>query len=96
MALTLSVFRARFPEFALASDSLLQSRIDAAILRTPEDVWGDLADEGSGYLAAHLMALTPGAIALTRNSAPGNSPYREERERLEMIVSRGYCNASME
>lgn len=89
MALSLSEFRDLFPEFTLASDTLVQNALDRAALRTPANVWGDLEDQGHGYLTAHLLCILPGAKDM-RIGKDGSNLYEKERKTLERIVSSGF------
>ena len=52
-------FKARFPEFARLPDVTLNDVIARATARTNATVMGDQADEAIGYMAAHLLALSP-------------------------------------
>ena len=68
-------FRTRFPEFSAASDGYVQGYLDAAELQMSPLVWGAKFDEGSGWLAAHLMAITPAGVTAGLGSRDGQSPY---------------------
>ncbi|HVJ26385.1 MAG TPA: DUF4054 domain-containing protein [Vicinamibacterales bacterium] len=57
--MTLSEFRARFPEFRTASDTLVESVLAEATARLDERIFGALTDAAVGYLAAHLLATSP-------------------------------------
>lgn len=52
-------FRLRFPEFRTASNTLINSVIAEATARVASDVFGDLTEAAIGYLAAHLLAVSP-------------------------------------
>ena len=59
--LDLAGFRASFPEFSGIGDALVQAGLDAAEAQIDEDVWGDQAETGHGYLAAHeITSRAPG------------------------------------
>lgn len=62
MAVTVSSFLERFPEFDDVNTdypTLVQIVIDEAELQVSADVWGDKADLGVLYLTAHLLACSP-------------------------------------
>lgn len=52
-------FRVRFPEFGKLPDPTIADAILRASNQTAAGVWGNLADEAIGYLAAHMLALSP-------------------------------------
>lgn len=54
-----TTFKARFPEFGRLPDPVIQDAINRATLRTNATVMGDQTDEAIGYMAAHLLALSP-------------------------------------
>jgi hypothetical protein len=57
MAIAPADMRAEFPkDFAADTDDVLQRSIDRAY-RQIGDAWGELADDGALYLAAHLRAV---------------------------------------
>jgi hypothetical protein len=62
MAVTPGSLKAKFAELASVTNAELQTWIDEAELNVCRDAWGDRADDGVSYLAAHL-AVTFGAAA---------------------------------
>ncbi len=54
--MTLSEFRARFPEFRAASDTLVESVIAEATLEVAPETFGDLTATAIGYLTAHRLS----------------------------------------
>jgi hypothetical protein len=93
MTVTVASFRAEFPEFGSADVTptvLVQAKLDAALLRTPSDVWGDLQDDGVKYLAAHLLALSPQAREMKLSTPDAKSPYGFQRLEYESIVASGF------
>ena len=88
---TLADFRGRFDEYAGASDALVQVNLDAAALRTPAKVWGDIEDEGVLWLAAYLLSLDPRARGMARAAGKDDeNPYLRERRRQASSVASGY------
>lgn len=68
MALTLDSFLAKFPEFNSSPTAYVQRAIDDAVNGIAADVWGDQADEGTAYLAAHKLASGPGGLNVRTES----------------------------
>ncbi len=60
----LTAFRASYPEFAEAGDSLVQGHLDEASLSLDSSVYDTRYDEAHGLLAAHLLAISPFGRAL--------------------------------
>lgn len=76
--LALSDFFARFPEFKDTSTTLVSAALNDAGLQIDRAVWGNLAGEGQGYLAAHRLALSPfGQAARMVSKAGGASKGAE-------------------
>jgi len=59
MALTLDAFLTSFPEFATTNKPFLAAKLAEALLSIDATMWGAKADMGQGYLAAHLITLSP-------------------------------------
>jgi hypothetical protein len=59
MGVTNASFRARFEELSSASDTLIDAVLAEALTSIDADAWGDKADQGQMYLAAHLIAMSP-------------------------------------
>ncbi len=91
--LSLSEFRARFPEFGNgtngASDALVQSKLDAADALVHPETWGDLARHGAYQKAAHLVALSPYGADMRLSSDNGQTIYGVEFDRMLSTVPRG-------
>lgn len=89
MALSLSSFRTRFPEFNPGADALVESCLAEALLSTPADVWGDKADAAQGLLAAHLLALSPFGRTAKLSSVKGESTYGTQRKAMARALALG-------
>ena len=78
--------------FFSTPDPLVASRLAMAEARTPSAVWEDATIRESGilYLAAHLLAIEPGAREMRKGERPGETAYWRERRILEGIVSSGH------
>ena len=88
---SLADFRARFPEFASADDSLVQSFLDAAIARLAPSgtskVWDTLLSEGHLYLSAELLSRAPNGQMARLSSDKGESTYSVDFKRLQAQVT---------
>jgi len=56
MAVSASGFKARFSEFSAVSDETVEIYLDDAAEFVNTSAWGDRADVGTYYLAAHLYS----------------------------------------
>jgi len=93
MTLSITAFRVRFPEFDGIADELVQAKLDQAANSINETAWGDLAEDGHGQLAAHLLALSPqGAQAGLRMGGGANQRtiYQDIYEDLRRQVGQAY------
>lgn len=57
--MTIGAFRARYPEFRTAPDTLVQAVLDEAVLRIEPSAFGAKADIAHGLMAAHLLLNNP-------------------------------------
>jgi hypothetical protein len=84
-------FFVSFPEFSEGGApqlALVQAKLDEAQLQIDEDVWGDHADAGHGYLTAHLLAMSP--MGNTAKLTDGKTTtYEIHYRRLLGIVAAG-------
>lgn len=75
-----ATFRARFPEFRAASDTLVDAVITEATARIASETFGDLTDTAIGYLAAHLLATSPlGASQRLEDDKTETTYFKEYR-----------------
>lgn len=84
--LTLEEFLERFPEFESTGSTnpgFVQRKLDEAWRRTPAAAWGDKAQDAHGYLAAHLLAISPFGRDARMASKDGTTTYGNERIRME-------------
>lgn len=90
---TLADFLAQFPEFVntnTAQPALVTAMLAAADLEIDRDVWGDKADQGQMYLAAHKLSLSPfGNNAELKASGPITT-YQVHYDALVRQVSHGF------
>lgn len=86
----LATFRAQFPEFVNAPDTLVTAMLNAADLEIDRELWGAKADQGQGYLAAHKLALSPFGNG-TRMVLPngGGTTYERHYQSLVAQVAKG-------
>lgn len=92
--LTQSDFLIRFPEFApAASSGLVQSKLDEALGALNPEVYQHQLEFAQGYLAAHLLAISPlGKNArLEDDPSNGDTPYgRRYRQIRKQLAPRGF------
>lgn len=80
----LATFRLRFPEFVRASDALVSARLADAEVRAGVATGLAWQEQKIGYLAAHLLAISPGGRELrttpegTSTEGDATSPYLKE------------------
>lgn len=87
--ITLLQFRAEFEEFAAAGDPLVLAKIQDAADAIDPVQWGDLAPQGTKYLAAHLLALSPFGRALKLVAQNGTTVYSVRYDALVAAVGIG-------
>lgn len=80
-------FRGLFPEFDTAPDILAQSRLDQAQVQIDTRIWGTRAGEGQAYLAAHLLAISPGGQFARMVSQKGDTTFNARYRELVTIVA---------
>jgi hypothetical protein len=79
-------FRARFPEFRTADDTLVSACLAAAAGETDSGEFGAAYDEAHGLLAAHKLAISPFGQAARMVSDKGQTTYMAEREAVTSRV----------
>ena len=89
----LAGFRARFPEFQNVPDSAVSGHLAGAMVEIDLTMWGLKADEGTYYLTAHKLVLSPwGQGARTAKDGvyvKGQTLYWQEYVRLMRMVATG-------
>ncbi len=89
--MNLAAWRIQFPEFVACPDPLAQAYLDAALLQLDAEVWGNLLDQGHGYLTAHKLALSPyGQAARLSKKNGGETTYYVHFRELQAGVSGGW------
>ena len=89
MAVTYTSFKAAFPEFTPAEDSLVTTKIAAAQLQINSTVWGSRYDEGVMWLTAILLASSPYGEQSRLSDDKSKTVYHENYNRLRSIVTAG-------
>jgi hypothetical protein len=95
VAVSYDSFLARFPEFKPGGNT--QQQTDAAAVIVTEltraaghvnsAVWGDQADDGVAYLAAHRIAIRPGGFfARIPVGKDGTTTYGKEFDRMRSML----------
>jgi hypothetical protein len=68
-------FRIHYPEFRTAPDDFVQAFLDQAATMVSEIVVGTRYDQMHGLKAAHLIALSPGAVNARLVAKDGTTTY---------------------
>jgi hypothetical protein len=92
MAVTVASFKASFPEFIPAGDTLIGIKIDAAKLQINSTVWGSRYSEGVMWLTAILLASSPYGEQARLSDDNSKTIYHENFNRLRNIVTVGLRN----
>lgn len=82
-------FRKAFPDFKGTSTVLVEQKLAAAALSVNETVWGDTAEQGQMYLAAHLLSSAPQGEQARLKKENRITTYWLEFERLRRCVTIG-------
>lgn len=87
--ITLSAFRARYPEFDQIGDSLVTSALTEAEAQTDAEVFGTNVNAAHATLAAHVLVSNPNGREARLNTSKlggdGETVYLAERRRLERL-----------
>jgi hypothetical protein len=70
MAVTTAVFLARFNEFANLGSQTINACLEQADRETDAAVWGDLHDDATYWLTAHLLALRIREVGMFTGATP--------------------------
>jgi hypothetical protein len=70
MAVTTAVFLARFNEFGNQATATVSACLQQADRETDTTVWGDLHDDATYWLAAHLLALRIREVGMFTGATP--------------------------
>lgn len=91
MAIDVATFKAAFPEFLDAPDSLVQAQLNYAITRVPSAVWSDALQEEATFLyCARFLALAPFARNLGLVNEAGVTNYDGRLNQLKYCVTSGF------
>lgn len=75
---TVAEFLADYPEFTGCPETLIQKRLDLAVLRTDATVWGSAYQAGVKLRAADLLAKTPEGKAMRLMLDSGKSIFWDD------------------
>lgn len=82
--LSLSAFRARFPEFRSAEDSLVLSHLDQAHRMFDEQLYGRNYLDAVGYMTAEMLSLSP--FGTNARGEGETSIYKTHLDRLALMI----------
>ena len=94
MALPITTFRARFPEFQSLPDATVQDAINRGAAQSDSTIFGDLVDESTGYLAAHFLALSPYGQQSRLSNATESTTYMLHWRRLATKKAAGWARVT--
>lgn len=98
MAVDVTTFKARFPEFMDAPNDLAQAKLNDAITLCPSEVWGDstvdnsIAQQGIFAYTAQALAVSPFARKLALTKKDGSTIYDGRLTMLKRMVTSGFRN----
>lgn len=75
--LTLSDFRAKYPEFSTAPDPLVTLFLNDAAERFDTGIWGVYLDKGHGLLTAHMLQIAPNGVFSRLDTDKAESTYHK-------------------
>ena len=70
MAVTTQTFLARFNEFQPQASATVQACLEQADRETDAEVWGDLHDDATYWLAAHFLAIRIREVGMFTGATP--------------------------
>jgi hypothetical protein len=80
-------FRLTFPELNTASDVLVTRFLASSARSIDEDLYGDRYDDAHGFLAAHLLCLSPYGKNARLVSDSGKTTYGTRYEEIRFEVT---------
>ena len=89
MALSRATFLVTFPEFENTATTLVDAKLAEALAQMHVATWGDLLEQGQGYLAASLLQNAPKGQNSRLQSNTASSTYRAEYERIRALIRPG-------
>jgi hypothetical protein len=89
LTVTVQSFVQNFPEYSKAEKALVQKKLDTALRQIDAAAWGDKADTGQMYLAAHLLAAAPEGEQARLKKENRVTTYWIEYERLRKAAVMG-------
>lgn len=86
---TVAEFLVAFPEFTGAPEPLIQAKLDMAVLRTSDTVWGALYAVGVMTRTADLLAKSPHGRKMRMVEKDGTTAYTEDLRTMVRRVAIG-------
>ena len=93
MAVTVEQIRAEFPEFVRTNEGLISAKLADARAMLNETAFGETHDQAVKYMAAHLVALSPGGEFARLDPNEQEDGARTLYERQYTAVLRGVMGA---
>lgn len=79
-------FLAAFPEFR-AAGAMIPTKLAEATRRVDSSIYGDRTEDAIGYLAAHLLAMSPFGVNLRKEDDKTKSSYLDSFEAIRREVA---------
>jgi len=87
---TLAEFRAAYPAFNKAPDSLVLAKLAISAAKCDAGAWGDLRDIGIGLWTAHQLTMEPeGREVRISNAQSGTSTYEQQFNQYAAVAGFG-------
>ena len=93
MAVSVEQLRGEFPEFVNTNEGLLTGKIADATAMLNASAFGEMHDQAVKYMAAHLVALSPGGEFARLDPNAEEDGARTLYERQYMAIARGVIGA---
>lgn len=85
-----ATFRAGYPEFKDAPDSLVTAKLEEATILVPIGVWGALQQQAAFLYCARFLSLSPFGRHMSLAKEDGSTLYDERLDRLRFTVTSGF------
>ncbi len=86
----LATFRVLYPEFRTAEDPIVEGRLADAALELDADLYDTRLDEAQGYLAAHMLAVSPFGRSARMVNEDGSTTYQKRLNRVLRVSLVGF------
>ena len=92
MAVTVASFKAEYQEFDATPDAVVQAKLNAAVHRLDERIFGPRYDDAVSLFAAHLLALSPGGATGRLEGAASSDSWERTTYGSELLTMTGLAS----